>query len=136
MFMGHYSQIFPYLNDGIMSWVSCVHRYFICVFILQNKSIRIWGKTNYRDSCRETFKTMSIWLLQVFSFSIKHFTVVKKDNLYRETPFTTIIITPESDMILCVQKHWTTFFTKHLYQAEVKLFNLLPDTYCIIKWCN
>lgn len=46
-----------------MFWVSCAHRHFNRVFVLQKKVIRILGKMHYRDSGRENVKNIGIWTL-------------------------------------------------------------------------
>jgi len=130
LLMAYYGLIFPHLNYGIMFWGSCAHRHFNRVFILQKKAIRILGKMNYRDSCREIFKTMGIMTLA----SLYIFETIL--HCLKSKPLQGNSIHSYNTRIrydLRVEQHRTTLFSKHPSQAGVKLFNLLPN---VLKFEN
>jgi len=61
--MAYYPLIYPHLTYSIRLWGSCSKQRYERVFRLQNMVVRIIAKLEYRESCRNSFRELSLLTL-------------------------------------------------------------------------
>lgn len=59
----YFGLIYPHITYGIVLWGGCADIEFLRLFRLQKKSIRIIGKMQHRESCRNAFREMNLLTL-------------------------------------------------------------------------
>ncbi len=124
LLMAYYGLIFSHLNYGIIFWGNSSHKNFDRVFRMQKEAVRIMANLNFRDHCRDTFKSLGLLTLpSLYIFETILHCRFKSRPLQGSSVHEHNTRTSNS---LRVQQHRTTLFSKLPSQAGIKFFNFLP----------
>jgi hypothetical protein len=119
--MAYYGIIHPHLSYGLCLWGSCSETKLQRIFVLQKKAIRIISRINYRESCRESFKALSIlplpsqYILDTVLFFISKYSFGEQNNAYNTR-----------NQLIRPAYHRLHLYDKLPMEAGRKLYNKLP----------
>lgn len=119
--MAYYGIIHPHLSYGLCLWGSCSETKLQRIFVLQKKAIRIISRINHRESCRESFKALSIlplpsqYILDTVLFFISKYSFGEQNNAYNTR-----------NQLIRPAYHRLHLYDKLPMEAGRKLYNKLP----------
>lgn len=61
--MAYFGLVHSHMSYGIALWGCCADKYFLRLFRLQKRAIRIIGKLQFRESCRDAFRELNVLTL-------------------------------------------------------------------------